>query len=76
MPEQIERRYFPLSELRITGGNGDAPVELRGYAAVFNTLSEPLGGGFFSFREKIRPGAFSRSLGQGADVRALVHSFG
>ena len=46
MPEQIERRYFPLSELRITGGDGDAPMELRGYAAVFNTLSEPLGGGF------------------------------
>lgn len=40
--------------------------KLRGYAAVFDSLSVDMG-----FRERIRRGAFSRSLKEGADVRAL-----
>jgi hypothetical protein len=62
-----QKRVWPNNELRV-GGEKEAKT-LTGYAAVFNSLSGNLGG----FREKITPGAFKRSLGAGADVRALLN---
>jgi HK97 family phage prohead protease len=41
--------------------------KIRGHAAVFDKKSEDLGG----FREIVKPGAFTRTIAQGADVRAL-----
>lgn len=69
MPEkiknEIERRNFPVEELRaITDDKGLRHI--TGYAAVFNSLSDDLGG----FREKIDPGAFKRTIKKD-DVRAL-----
>ena len=61
--EKEERRYCPI-ELRNADGQ---PPRLAGYAAVFDSLSENLGG----FREKIAPGAFDQVLND--DVRALVN---
>jgi HK97 family phage prohead protease len=58
-----EYRYIPAQELR-TEQEGTI---IKGYAAVFNKWSEDLGG----FREIIRPGAFTKTLKDGADVRAL-----
>lgn len=65
MTTKIERRY--LNELR-ADSQGDE-LSLVGYAAVFNTPSEDLGG----FRETILPGAFTRSLREGADVKCLMN---
>ena len=60
----IERRFYVDIELRV-----DDEVEgITGYAAVFNKYSEDLG----FFKEKIQPGAFSKTI-QENDVRALIN---
>lgn len=61
--KMIERRYVKTSELRAKTG---AALGIVGHAAVFNQLSEDLGG----FREKIRPGAFADTI-KTSDIRAL-----
>lgn len=61
---QRELRFLKAAEVRATG-----TMRISGYAAVFNQWSEDLGG----FIEKIAPGAFSRSIKTGADVRALFN---
>jgi uncharacterized protein len=57
----FEKRY--TTELRATDEG-----KLVGYAAVFNSLSQDLGG----MREIIAPGAFTRSLDEFPDVLALI----
>lgn len=62
----IERRSY-AAELRVVDPEDDAGLKLRGYAALFDTLSEPLPFG----RERILAGAFSKSLRGKPDIRAL-----
>ena len=50
-------------------GDGGLP-RLRGHAAVFNSLSQPISIFGFSFRERMAPGAFSDSIARG-DIAAL-----
>lgn len=63
----IERRAF--LECRVDAIDNR---RLRGYAIVFNTLSQVLGSGPVSFREIIAPEAMDRTLKEAIDLRALV----
>lgn len=67
-PEDIETRMFESIEFRQAGDNAQ-PV-IVGYAAVFNKLSLDLGG----FREKIAPGAFTRTLKDVEAGKRVVNS--
>ncbi len=66
MASKRELRIVPVTKLEIREGSENQPPRLTGYAAVFNSWSDDLGG----FRERIAPGAFAKTL-QEADVRAL-----
>ena len=63
-----EKRSFDIDGLEVRQ-DGDAPPVIRGHAAVFNSLSEPIMG---MFREQIAPGAFQKTLRK-PDVRALFN---
>jgi len=61
--KNLELRHFPM-ELRVTGD--DKAPNLEGHIAVWNVLSDDLGG----FRERIRAGAFTETIAT-HDIRAL-----
>ena len=64
----IERRSFPMAELRAAGDGPDGSGSriVTGHAAVFDVLSHPI----WDFRERIAPGAFAESI-KNDDIRAL-----
>ena len=62
---EIERRMVQANDLRVVA---EGPPRIVGHAALFDRLSDDLGG----FRERIRPGAFAASL-VADDVRALFY---
>jgi HK97 family phage prohead protease len=64
MSPYMERRT--AIDLRAVGDKKSP--RLAGYAAVFNSPSQDLGG----FTEIVKPGAFTRTLASGADPLALV----
>lgn len=65
--KDVERRVLVVEDLRVEQRDGEA-ARIVGHAAVFNSLSEDLGG----FREMIAPGAFAEAVGRD-DVRALFN---
>jgi Escherichia/Staphylococcus phage prohead protease len=62
----VEIRTVEGGELRVES-RGVTPV-IRGYAIVYNRLSELLG----FFKEQIAPEAVTRTLTEGVDLRALI----
>ena len=64
MSDKFETRSF--TEFRVNRDRAEPKIE--GYAIVFNSLSENLGG----FRERIAPVAVDRALLEDHDVRALI----
>lgn len=70
----LERRYTNAAETRVETRGDDVPVIL-GLAAVYYRADDP-GTEFELFddlRERIMPGAFSRALEEGQDVRGLFN---
>lgn len=69
---ELERRGFAVADLELRAADGTTGIRrVTGHAAVFNQLSEDLGG----FREQIAPGAFADAIGKD-DVRLLVNHEG
>ena len=68
---EVEFRTVTVGDLYVeesTDDEDDMPMRFRGYAAVFDSPSEPL-----PFIETIRPGAFTRSLNSGREVRMFLN---
>lgn len=63
----IERRVYDVTELRVSRAKDEAP-RIIGHAAIFNSLSDNLGG----FREEVARGAFKDSIASD-DVWALFN---
>jgi Escherichia/Staphylococcus phage prohead protease len=63
---KLERRMY-VTEFRAVKQDNQ-PTKLVGYAAVFD---QPADLGYFT--EVVKPGAFTRTLREGADVRALFN---
>lgn len=66
MAEKTIERRFISDEVRVI--DVESVQHVRGYGAVFGELSDDLGG----FRERIDPGAFTKTL-QEADIRSLYN---
>lgn len=62
-----ERSYSPVPVEYRESGAGATFKTISGYAAVWNRMSEDLGG----FREVIAPGAFTRALEAGNTIKLL-----
>lgn len=66
---KIERRILAGKLSIRSAAGGDGPGTLAGYAAIFNSRSQDLGG----FIEELMPGCFDKVLASGPDVRCLFN---
>jgi len=69
MTPKIEQREVALADIEMRKTDEDSDfMSFRGYAAVFNSMSEDMG-----FREIIRPGAFTKSLKSRNAIRMFLN---
>ena len=66
--DNLETRTFPAVELRVTEAKSGSP-SFEGYAAVFNSWSEDLGG----FKERLSRGSFRNALKTSDTVALFNH---
>ena len=66
---KFEHRFVDVSDIEVRKGVDGDGMSFRGYGAVFDSWSQNLGG----FREKIRPGAFARSLKSRNEIRMYLN---
>jgi HK97 family phage prohead protease len=64
----LETRRITLNDFELRAAPEGDGMTFSGYAAVFNSESEPL-----PFRERIMPGAFSKSLRSRNDIRMYLN---
>jgi uncharacterized protein len=64
-----ETRIVDITNLQTRDGTEQGPIIISGYAAVFNSKTSI--GDFFE--EVIAPGAFSRTISENGDIRALFN---
>lgn len=68
-----EERVLDTTHLEFRAVEGEKMPLIVGYASVFNEPSEIISDWSGKFREYVSPGAFTKTLKDGADVRALVN---
>lgn len=68
MTEKIETRRLTVNQFELREGPAGDGMAFSGYAAVFNSDSEPL-----PFTERILPGAFKKSLRSKNNVRMYLN---
>jgi HK97 family phage prohead protease len=68
MTEKIETRRLTVNDFEVRQGPAGDGMSFSGYAAVFNSDSEPL-----PFVERIAPGAFRRSLKSKNNIRMYLN---
>jgi len=64
----LETRTYTLADVQYRQADADTPGRFTGHAAVFDQLSDDLGG----YREKVAPGAFAKTIRE-ADIRFLIN---
>ena len=68
MKKNLEVRVADFSDIEMRASEDGLKMTFRGYAAVFNSPSEPL-----PFIERIAPGAFKRSLRSRNEIKMFVN---
>ena len=68
MAEQVETRRITFNDFELRAGQAGDGMTFSGYAAVFNSDSEPL-----PFIERIMPGAFAKSLKSRNNIRMYMN---